>query len=173
MVNTWQAAEARHRFSEIVNAAVEGQAQFVKRRDGKEVVVVSRDSFEKTRPTLKTWLLTEGFAEDGEDAFDNAMREGSTRSQPRFWSTKGVRQTAMATKPDVRSGYPTLSAICAESARIRSSNNGSWRQGGENLTMTDVSVMEIQRGIERIPRARTGALREALEAWLDGFLAVG
>jgi prevent-host-death family protein len=72
--NIWQAAEARHRFSEIVDAAVEGEAQFVKRRDGKEVVVVSRDYFEKTRPTLKTYLLAEGFAEDGEDAFDTAMR---------------------------------------------------------------------------------------------------
>jgi prevent-host-death family protein len=81
VANTWQAAEARHRFSEIVDAAVEGTAQFVKRRDGKEVVVVSRDYFEKTRPTLKTYLLTEGFAEDGEDAFDKALqdirREGS------------------------------------------------------------------------------------------------
>jgi PHD/YefM family antitoxin component YafN of YafNO toxin-antitoxin module len=76
--STWQ---ARHRFSEIVDAAVEGQFQYVKRRDAKEVVVVSRDYFERTRPTLKTYLLTEGFAEDGEDAFDqvlrNIRREGS------------------------------------------------------------------------------------------------
>jgi prevent-host-death family protein len=80
--NTWQAAEARHRFSEIVDAAVEGHAQFVKRRDGKEVVVVSRDYFERTRPTLKTYLLTEGFAEDGEDAFDKAMRDIRREGSP-------------------------------------------------------------------------------------------
>ncbi|MSP02763.1 MAG: type II toxin-antitoxin system prevent-host-death family antitoxin [Acetobacteraceae bacterium] len=72
--NTWQAAEARNRFSEIVDAAVDGEAQFVRRRDGKEVVVVSRDYFEKTRPTLKSFLLTESFGEDGDDAFDEAMR---------------------------------------------------------------------------------------------------
>ena len=71
MQNTWQ---ARHRFSEIVDAGVAGQVQYVKRRDGKEVVVVSRDYFEGTRPTLKTYLLTEGFAEDGEDAFDQVLR---------------------------------------------------------------------------------------------------
>lgn len=74
MPNTWQAAEARNRFSEIVDAAVDGEAQFVRRRDGKEVVVVSRDYFEKTRPTLKSFLLTESFGEDGDDAFDEAMR---------------------------------------------------------------------------------------------------
>lgn len=81
MSTVWRAAEARHRFSEIVDAAVQGEAQFVKRRDGKEVVVVSREYFEKTRPTLKSYLLDEGFAESGEDAFDKAMqqirREGS------------------------------------------------------------------------------------------------
>ena len=82
MTNTWQAAEARHRFSEIVDAAVEGKAQFVKRRDGKEVVVVSRDYFEKTRPTLKTYLLTEGFAEDEEDAFDKALRDIRREGSP-------------------------------------------------------------------------------------------
>jgi prevent-host-death family protein len=81
MATVWQAAEARHRFSEIVDAAVQGEAQFVKRRDGKEVVVVSREYFDKTRPTLKSYLLDEGFAEEGEDVFDQAMqdirREGS------------------------------------------------------------------------------------------------
>ena len=89
MANTWQAAEARHRFSEIVDAAVEGQAQFVKRRDGKEVVVVSRDYFEKTRPTLKTYLLTEGFAADGEDAFDKAMRDIRREGSPFMVDERG------------------------------------------------------------------------------------
>jgi PHD/YefM family antitoxin component YafN of YafNO toxin-antitoxin module len=89
LANTWQAAEARHRFSEIVDAAVEGKAQFVKRRDGKEVVVVSRDYFEKTRPTLKTWLLTEGFAEDGEDAFDKALRDIRREGSPFLIDERG------------------------------------------------------------------------------------
>jgi toxin FitB len=44
--------------------------------------------------------------------------------------------------------------------------------GWENLSMTVVSVTEIQRGIERT-RAPDPALARTLEAWLDGMLAVG
>jgi predicted nucleic acid-binding protein len=44
--------------------------------------------------------------------------------------------------------------------------------GWENLSMTVVSVTEIQRGIERT-RALDPALAQALETWLDGMLAVG
>ena len=75
MTKTWQASDARQHFADLVEAAVHGEPQFVTRRDGKEVVVVSRSYFDKTRPTLKDYLLTAGFAEDGEDAFDRAMRE--------------------------------------------------------------------------------------------------
>ena len=75
MTKVWQASDARQHFSDLVDAAVHGEPQFVTRRDGMEVVVVSRGYFDKTRPTLKDYLLTEGFAEDGEDAFDRAMRD--------------------------------------------------------------------------------------------------
>jgi hypothetical protein len=44
--------------------------------------------------------------------------------------------------------------------------------GWENLSMTVVSVTEIQRGIERI-RPSDPALARSLDAWLDGMLAVG
>jgi prevent-host-death family protein len=79
---TWQAATARHRFSDLLDAAVEGEPQFVKRRDGREVVVVSREYFEKTRPTLKSYLLTEGVSGDGEDAFDRALNEIRAEGSP-------------------------------------------------------------------------------------------
>lgn len=75
MTKVWQASDARQHFSDLMDAAVHDAPQFVTRRDGKEVVVVSRDYFEKTRPTLKDYLLTAGFAEDGEDAFDRAMSD--------------------------------------------------------------------------------------------------
>jgi len=75
MANTWQAAEARHRFSEVVDAAVAGAPQVIRRRDGREVVVVSREYFERTKPSLKTALLTHGYAGEAEDAFDRALRE--------------------------------------------------------------------------------------------------
>ena len=75
MTRTWQASDARHTFTDVVDAAVRGEPQFVKRRDGRHVVVVSREYFEKTRPTLKSYLLTEGVSEEAEDAFDRAMQE--------------------------------------------------------------------------------------------------
>jgi len=74
VTDTWMASAARHRFSELVDAAVEGRPQFVRRRDGREVVVVSREVFEKTQPTLKSVLLTHRFGSRG-DAFDQVLEE--------------------------------------------------------------------------------------------------
>jgi prevent-host-death family protein len=70
----WQVPEARQRFSELLDAAVDGEPQFIRRRDGREVVVVSRELFDKIKPNLKNYLLTAGYAEDADDAFDVAMR---------------------------------------------------------------------------------------------------
>ena len=72
--DVWQAAEARHRFSEVVDAAVEGHPQFVRRRDGREVVVVSKEYFNQTKPNLKTYLVGAGYADEQDDVFDVAMR---------------------------------------------------------------------------------------------------
>jgi prevent-host-death family protein len=82
MSDIWQAAEARHRFSEVVDAAVHGRPQFVRRRDGREVVVVSKEYFEDTKPTLKSYLLGAGYADEGDDAFDFAMRDVRTEGPP-------------------------------------------------------------------------------------------
>ncbi len=70
----WQATRARAAFPEIIDAAVEGVPQLIRRRDGKEVVVVSRDYFEANRPDLREYLLTAGYAEE-HDAFDDALRK--------------------------------------------------------------------------------------------------
>jgi prevent-host-death family protein len=80
--DTWRAAEARNRFTDLVDAAMEGHPQFVRRRDGREVVVVSREYFETMRPTLKAYLLAEGFAEGAEDSFDRALREIRDEGSP-------------------------------------------------------------------------------------------
>ena len=72
---TWQASSARRHFSDVVNAAVAGHPQFIRRRDGREVVLVSREYFEQTRPNLKSYLLTAGFAEGPQDAFDSLLAE--------------------------------------------------------------------------------------------------
>lgn len=74
MSGTWQAAEARRRLTELVDAAVAGKPQFIRRRDGREVVVISREYFERTKPNLKGYLLASGYAGDEEDAFDRALR---------------------------------------------------------------------------------------------------
>ena len=80
--DVWQAAEARHRFSDLVDAAVEGHPQFVRRRDGREVVVVSKEYFNQTKPNLKSYLVGSGYADQQDDAFDVAMRGVRADSSP-------------------------------------------------------------------------------------------
>ena len=70
-MDTWQASNARLKFADIFDGAIAGQPQLVKRRDGKEVVVVSRDYYEKTKPNLKSFFLEGGYSGSGEDAFDD------------------------------------------------------------------------------------------------------
>jgi prevent-host-death family protein len=74
-MGNWQAAAARNRFTDIIDAAVAGEPQFVQRRDGKEVVVVSREYFDSTKPNIKLYLLNAGYAGEGEDQFDAIMED--------------------------------------------------------------------------------------------------
>ena len=71
----WKASDARLHMPQIIDAAVEGDPQFVRRRDGKEVVIVSRAYFDSTRPNLKSVLLNDGYTGDGEDALDHILRD--------------------------------------------------------------------------------------------------
>ncbi len=64
---------ARSRLADIIDQAVEGHPQFIRRRDGKEVVVVSRDYYDRTKGSLKSYLLEGGYEADGEDEFDAIM----------------------------------------------------------------------------------------------------
>jgi prevent-host-death family protein len=72
-MRSWQSSVARGRLSRIIDEAVAGKPQFIQRRDGKEVVVVSRDSYERMQGGLKTFLLDDGYAGPGEAAFDAIM----------------------------------------------------------------------------------------------------
>jgi prevent-host-death family protein len=74
-MSIWQAAAARNRFADIIDSAVAGEPQFVQRRDGKEVVVVSREYFDRTRPNMKSYLLDAGYAGNGEDEFDALLQD--------------------------------------------------------------------------------------------------
>jgi len=87
MERMWQAAQARNHFSDIVNDAVDGNPQVIRRRDGKEVVLVSRDYYDKTKPNLKTYLMTAGYAED-DDGFDSIL--GEVRSGPGMFEPREV-----------------------------------------------------------------------------------
>lgn len=82
MSDNWQAARARAHFAELVEAAVEGKPQFIRRRDGREVVLVSRNYFDRTKMNLKTYLLTAGYAGDEPDAFDEVMQTARGRLAP-------------------------------------------------------------------------------------------
>jgi len=84
----WQATKARSAFAEIIDSAVEGIPQLIRRRDGKEVVVVSRDYFEAHKPNLRDYLLTSGYA-DEHDEFDDAMRK-VRESGSAFFSPRAV-----------------------------------------------------------------------------------
>jgi prevent-host-death family protein len=81
MDDVWQAGTARHRFSELVEAAVDGRPQIIRRRDGREVVVVSKEYYEKTKPSLKSVLLAHRFGERG-DVFDAALEEARATLGP-------------------------------------------------------------------------------------------
>ncbi|HEY1934565.1 MAG TPA: type II toxin-antitoxin system Phd/YefM family antitoxin [Acetobacteraceae bacterium] len=74
MPDNWQAAAARHHFSDVVDAAVEGRPQFVRRRDGHEVVVVSKAYFEKTRPNLKAYLQSSLYESEPDADIETALR---------------------------------------------------------------------------------------------------
>jgi len=80
-IREWQATKARGAFAEIIEAAAAGKPQLIRRRDGKEVVVVSRDYFEARRPNVRDYLLSAGYTEE-RDAFDDALDvvRGSTDS---------------------------------------------------------------------------------------------
>jgi prevent-host-death family protein len=72
-MQAWQATKARGAFSSIIDAAVDGAPQLIRRRDGKEVVVMSREDYEAHKPNLRDYLLRSGYAPE-HDEFDEALR---------------------------------------------------------------------------------------------------
>ncbi len=73
---TWQATEARIHFPELIEGAMAGVPQVVRRRDGAEVVLVSRSYFDATRPNLRDFLLSSAGAgtDEEEDRLAAAIR---------------------------------------------------------------------------------------------------
>jgi hypothetical protein len=73
---TWAATEARVHFPELIEGAMAGVPQVVRRRDGAEVVLVSRAYFDATRPNLRDFLLASAGAgtDEEEDRLAEAIR---------------------------------------------------------------------------------------------------
>ena len=66
---TWHLADAKNRFSELVNRALAGTPQIVQRRRD-AVVVIGRKDYEKLtgrRPSFKQFLLGKGPSFEGLD----------------------------------------------------------------------------------------------------------
>ena len=70
----WQVAEARHCFGDLLDAATDGRSQTIRHRDGREFVLVSRETFEALRRDLRTVLTAFDFGLE-EDEFDRAIAE--------------------------------------------------------------------------------------------------
>ena len=100
MSDLWQAGAARHRFSELMDAAVDGRPQIIRRRDGREVVVVSKDYYERTKPNLKSVLLSHRFGERG-DLFDTALEE----ARATLGTTLAPEDFSLESTGDDRSGH--------------------------------------------------------------------
>jgi len=71
----WQASDARTNLPAVMDAALSGAPQVIRRRSGEEVVVVSRADYDRMRPSLKNFLLHGGVEDSEEDDFDKALSQ--------------------------------------------------------------------------------------------------
>ena len=74
--NVWQATEARAQLPAVMEAALSGKPQVIRKRTGEEVVVLSRADYERMKPTLKDYLLRSAGAagDDDDESLDDALR---------------------------------------------------------------------------------------------------
>ncbi len=70
----WNAANARHHFTELLEAADTGRPQTIVHRNGREYVLVSKPTYDLMKPDLLTVLRSFDFGNE-EDEFDRALAE--------------------------------------------------------------------------------------------------
>jgi prevent-host-death family protein len=72
----WSASDARHQLAEVMQRALAGEPQTIRHRSGGEVVVISKNDYDRIKPTLKDFLLrSAGAAGDDDDAaFQEALQ---------------------------------------------------------------------------------------------------
>jgi hypothetical protein len=99
----WQASEAQSRLGELVDAALDGAPQVVRRADGREVVVVAREVFQAPdesapRETLRDVLLNPGFTLEEDDPFFTDIAHARTllgASLPAPYLNEGPTEDAL------------------------------------------------------------------------------
>jgi prevent-host-death family protein len=76
---TWSASDARANFADLLNEAASGEVQTIERRDGSEFVLVSKQMFMTSRPSLAHYLadLDTGLNEQESEEWLQAMRDAS------------------------------------------------------------------------------------------------
>lgn len=70
----WQVSEARNRFADVVDRALSGVPQVIRKRGGGEVVVVSRDAWDRAKPNLRDYLLNSSSTEAEYATFEKSLR---------------------------------------------------------------------------------------------------
>ena len=132
-MGAWQSPAARGGLSDIIDPAVAGNPQFIQRRDGKEVVVVSRDYFWRTKANLKTVLLNEGYEGAGEDAFDyprNVHQAGrAAPARARTWCSRRTdARLSCRTMPAISSRGRCVPFAVARAGTILRKGEGDGRE---------------------------------------------
>ncbi len=69
----WSSNDAKVQFDALVEAAAKGEPQHVRMRDGTEVIVLSKEQFDRSVSSLKMALLTSNAGQAG-DALDDETK---------------------------------------------------------------------------------------------------
>jgi prevent-host-death family protein len=70
----WQATDARANLPTVMEGALAGVPQVIKKRTGEEVVVIARADYDRMKPNLKDFLL-QSAGLDQDDALDEGIRK--------------------------------------------------------------------------------------------------
>jgi prevent-host-death family protein len=70
----WQVSEARSRFADVVDRALSGVPQVIRKRSGGEVVVVSKEAWDRAKPNLRDYLLNSSSTAEEYETFEKGLR---------------------------------------------------------------------------------------------------
>jgi hypothetical protein len=102
----WQASEAQSRLAELVDAAIGGAPQVVRRPDGREVVVMARDVFDGNTPNagdnkdgIRNWFLNNDLKLAEDDPFFTYLEEARDHLAATFDPSIGGTEFLDAVSP--------------------------------------------------------------------------